>query len=60
MKVSRPRGPGHRVWTVRRAPFKPESAILSVNSGILDFKWYSVCQGLADRASKSAQNWLTI
>ena len=36
MKASRPRSPGHRLWTVRRAPCKPESAILSVNSGILD------------------------
>ena len=48
MKASRPRSPGYRLRTVRRAPFKPESAILSVNSGILDLKWYSLCQGSAD------------
>ena len=48
MKASCPGSPGYRLRTVRRAPFKPASAILSVNSGILDFKWYSVCQGSAD------------
>ena len=48
MKASRPRSPGYRQWTVRRSFCKPESAILSVNSGILDLKWYSLCQGSAD------------
>ena len=48
MKASCPGSPGYRLWTVRRSSCKPESAILSVNSGILDFMWYSLCQGSVD------------